>query len=420
MCGLAGVMIGPDRGDQEVARFLLKELLERIETRGHHATGVGVYAEGDKPGRIWKVAETASKVLKSKVFNDFVDGLPDTSRIFIGHTRYGTHGSNTKNENAHPFQKGRVIGAHNGVLYNYRQLARDYQMVVPEVDSEIAFSLLDRFKDPTKILPDLEGSFALTWIKSGKLWTTKSDGAQLCFAYVPEFHMLVWASEMRQLCGAIEWVGIKQNEYQTFQPAMDTVYRFDHRQFDDKGTNRLAIKCELQKRRSFFASNKSDTTVRPFRESRTWNWEEYYQTGETGTVSQQTTMFQDAKTVDRRSSTGKKGKSGGAVTGKEPSDVTAIVPQRNSVTWDELCKMVEVLVRDRVRLKHVVKDYEKRISELERQMDMVHDTVGCGIDPLTSCLYCANEIDDIKEAVRLPQGDVHYSCLFAQSESSPK
>lgn len=421
MCGLAGVMIGPQKGDQEIARYLLKELIERVEQRGYHATGVGVYAEGDKPGRIWKVAERASLVLKSPSFNTFIDGLPQNSRIFIGHTRHGTHGANEKNENAHPFQKGRVIGAHNGIIHNYRDLAKNNQMEVPEVDSEVVFQLLDRYKDPTKVLPDVGGYFALTWIKGGKLWMAKSDGADLTLAYVPSLHMLTWASTAWALRGGLEAVGLKQDEWQMYPPKHDMIYRFEADKFDDKGTNRVTVACEFQRRKVFYHRPQSYTTqssvvTRPYRGEK-WDWEEYYGLSD----SRQPSLFQEStKAKDRRSSSGKKDSKStavvvsGATTGKEP-----VKAEQKAVelSYEDMKRLMEVLIRDRVRNANLAKTFEDRIQELERQVDMMHDfiTSDLAVKPKakTDCLYCHKKIENEATRVTLPQGDVHYGCLFA-------
>lgn len=92
----------------------------------------------------------------------------------IGHTRYTTQGSEKFNQNNHPFTSVNGFSlAHNGVIYNDRQLREQYQLPQTniETDSYVAVQLLDYFNqvdfESIKFMAEnLQGSFAITILKN--------------------------------------------------------------------------------------------------------------------------------------------------------------------------------------------------------------------------------------------------------------
>jgi predicted glutamine amidotransferase len=131
-CGLFG-FIGLK--DKTPSPWLLRILAMENEVRGRQATGV--YGNG-----LMKKAVAARQFIYDKNFTHVTK-----AQHVLGHTRWGTHGENT-DQNAHPFiyrneaEGYRVVGTHNGVISNYRDVAREQGLLVPTVDSEIIWQVL--------------------------------------------------------------------------------------------------------------------------------------------------------------------------------------------------------------------------------------------------------------------------------------
>jgi glucosamine 6-phosphate synthetase-like amidotransferase/phosphosugar isomerase protein len=66
--------------------------------------------------------------------------------VVIGHCRWATHGDPEDNRNNHPHQAGRGWFVHNGVVFNYASLLRQYRLTPKtECDSEVLGMLMTRF-----------------------------------------------------------------------------------------------------------------------------------------------------------------------------------------------------------------------------------------------------------------------------------
>lgn len=187
MCGLVG--IAGKIGDKERSAF--KMLLQLDTVRGPHSTGVAtvknsglVYVDKSK-GTPWEFKEE-HKLRFSK-------GKPNAfCKILIGHNRYATVGE-INVANAHPFECGNVIGAHNGTLTYSHRLDDRHSF---DVDSEALLSHINTY-GIHKSYPDMCGAWALTWYdkKEEKVYWIRNKERPLYYAYSADEKTIFWASE---------------------------------------------------------------------------------------------------------------------------------------------------------------------------------------------------------------------------------
>ncbi len=191
--------------------------------------------------------------------------VTDDTEVLIGHTRYATHNNAKLDEAAHPFKDGRVVGAHNGMIYNWAKIERELKRKDMIVDSQAIFALLNVCKDPAKALEYLEGYFALSWTKGKSLFLARSSDAVLSCAYVPKMRTLFWNSESANLIKVLAKHNV--GGYELWQTQPDTIYRYDPSLFDEKGTN-------VGKNTIAFKSQKKVKTYRS--QQRNFDWGRSY------------------------------------------------------------------------------------------------------------------------------------------------
>jgi len=171
MCGIAGICLGAGiertEADYEVIRTEFTSLLVNCQVRGRDAAGAYVV---NKDAHVWyyKAPRTATEIASDKKYWALMDKIgPDTVAV-IGHTRAATTGSPKVNDNNHPIWDKPIIGVHNGVIYNHKELGRRYNKIA-EVDSAAIMALLRAnttekpltISDLQNCLPELEGPFAI-------------------------------------------------------------------------------------------------------------------------------------------------------------------------------------------------------------------------------------------------------------------
>lgn len=162
MCSIFGLL--DYKGNLTPAERLriIRSLSTAAEMRGTDATGIA-YVQGGGI-QIQKAPRPAHEMLYR---------IEPDARYIMGHTRMTTQGSEKKNYNNHPFQ-GKVGGvpfalAHNGVLYNDRELRRTRRLphTKIETDSYVAVQLIEQQRELSakslkRMAEALHGSFTIT------------------------------------------------------------------------------------------------------------------------------------------------------------------------------------------------------------------------------------------------------------------
>lgn len=158
MCGIVGYI-----GKKQAAPVLMSGL-RRLEYRGYDSAGISV--RGDD-GII--VRKTKGRV---QDLQNLLDASVAEGCAGIGHTRWATHGE-PSDVNSHPHIDGTgcISVIHNGIIENYRKIREWLEeqgcVFLSQTDTEVVAHLLSVHYDGnmlstiTKVLPLLEGSFAL-------------------------------------------------------------------------------------------------------------------------------------------------------------------------------------------------------------------------------------------------------------------
>jgi asparagine synthetase B (glutamine-hydrolysing) len=195
MCGIAGYIVKEPNHQTAVALALLAQC---IEERGRQSWGMMTDRAVIK--RVQTI--TAGFEMPSKL----------TTHVAL-HTRHATDGALTK-RNAHPFEvrgaAGKIVGMHNGIIYNHRELNRDYARAC-EVDSEHIFEHLSEAIS----LSDIEGYGAIVYRKGSEWFIGKFNGGEMAIAVTAQG--LYFASRDKYLSYALGMAGITIRRLLTLQ-----------------------------------------------------------------------------------------------------------------------------------------------------------------------------------------------------------
>ena len=124
---------------------LLQILLPASVHRGPHAFG-WMYCTRD--GKVHYAKYKGRSNTKAAISKMVIrpEHEPDVLWI-VGHVRYYTNGTPDNMHNNHPIHHKKIVGVHNGVIRNYRDILRDTGRHYPdaEVDSEAIFAAVNRW-----------------------------------------------------------------------------------------------------------------------------------------------------------------------------------------------------------------------------------------------------------------------------------
>jgi hypothetical protein len=172
MCGIVGLMGKIRTVDHD--RFAREAVL--VDTlRGGHATGVMhmYYDPKDKEDlfvNTYKEAVPGWEFVQSTKGHKILT-CSTNSLAVVAHNRYAT-GGGMQDEHAHPFTYKNITLVHNGVLDNWRELMRTFNIPTsvrdpwPTVDSASVAMFLAHVKDPTEVLEAIEGAYSFVWFNS--------------------------------------------------------------------------------------------------------------------------------------------------------------------------------------------------------------------------------------------------------------
>ncbi len=216
MCALFGYLDCGKKIPHKVLQKLVQALANASEERGDHASGIA-YKNGGKL-TIYKRPRPAHK-MKFRI--------PKGTAAVMGHTRFTTQGDQKKNCNNHPFRgkAGREFAlAHNGVLYNDRELRREKQLPKTpiETDSYVAVQLIERegelnFENLRSMAEAVRGSFTFTILdERNNLYFVKGS-SPLYLVYFPDFGLYVYASTAEIMHKALKAVSLNHLNYEMIE-----------------------------------------------------------------------------------------------------------------------------------------------------------------------------------------------------------
>lgn len=154
MCGLTGFS-----GKYPVDVTKMRWLLAQNEDRGFSSTGIYVI-KSDKN----RTTELIKNITRGSVFvrdPSVIEALKGAKTV-LGHTRAATSGGVTI-PNAHPFDMGGIVGAHNGFVI--QELLPKYGLTKEfPVDSMYIFAYLAKNNYDYRVLKEVEGAITIAYL----------------------------------------------------------------------------------------------------------------------------------------------------------------------------------------------------------------------------------------------------------------
>lgn len=209
MCGIFGMSIKKGALDPEQRMLLTHRLAIANDTRGKDSFSTCVIKDGEP------------------VINRGLGLLQDHIHLLLGadtffaHTRYATRGAKSV-ENAHMFEKGNIIGSHNGQISNWAELENKYpDRKKFQVDSEHIFAHLD------ENLPfnELEGYGAIEWVRRDaldRIYISKlRNGSLSVFALGNRNDKkpkgIIWTSDSKHMLEALYTCGLGEDDFYPYR-----------------------------------------------------------------------------------------------------------------------------------------------------------------------------------------------------------
>jgi len=209
MCGIFGfAKTSNSQSDRqlELLKRTFKHLTEESSRRGTDSTGFSIMNPQDR--YTYKTLTDSSTLTRTNEWSNVEDKIDRQTSIVLGHTRFATTGAKVVG-NAHPFTIGEVVGIHNGIIYNYNQVAKSLGKTIPNVDSEVIFQSLNRL-EKSKAFESINGDFAVAWAKENNttLHLARESGRPMVISYWKKARVLFFASTKSIMKDAMKDAGL--------------------------------------------------------------------------------------------------------------------------------------------------------------------------------------------------------------------
>ncbi|MBD3281988.1 MAG: hypothetical protein GF387_00005, partial [Candidatus Portnoybacteria bacterium] len=148
MCGIFGITIQKDSDlKKSLIQKKINDLFKLSKSRGKEAGGIAIHSK--KTIHVYKEPISPSKIIKQKEYKKLIKkALSDPPIAIIGHSRLVTDGIESSNENNQPVIKSGIVGAHNGIITNTKDLFKKFSIKREyDVDTEIILGLIKKFSE---------------------------------------------------------------------------------------------------------------------------------------------------------------------------------------------------------------------------------------------------------------------------------
>lgn len=228
MCGIIGVASTEGMRNRGIRRNYMRMGLDIDSWRGWESTGMALVEDKRSASPIiYKRALNGRDFIQLNKVDKYLDDI-EKYPIVIGHNRAATTGrGHIVDDNAHPFQYGKITLVHNGHIRNTLDLPGAVELAQCPVDSaHVAASM--EVNGEMETLESLDGGFAFVWWNSvtGTLNMARNTERPLNFVFSDKENTLFFASEFTQLLHLLKEVPLDE-ETGLLYPEPWVWYQFD-------------------------------------------------------------------------------------------------------------------------------------------------------------------------------------------------